>query len=84
MADIIEHLYSEQLKIAAMDIVRVIKNRGVILIDTPIMEGGESELHVDVKSNAQEVLSYFNGCKLIGTNWYKNPEHCNIILQVVK
>lgn len=81
MADIVEHLYSEQLVVVASDAVRVCKRDGLILIDTPIMQGGESALHVDIKDSAQEVHKYFAGTTLVGTNWHKKPEHCNIILR---
>jgi 2-polyprenyl-3-methyl-5-hydroxy-6-metoxy-1,4-benzoquinol methylase len=81
MADVIEHLYSEQLTVVAADAVRVCKPDALILIDTPIMRGGESALHVDIKESAQEVHRYFPGTELVGTNWHKKPEHCNIILR---
>lgn len=80
LADIIEHLYPEQLRVLAADVLRILKKGGSCLIDTPIMEGGESELHVDIKNSAQAVMSFFPGFKLIATHWYKKPEHCNLIL----
>jgi len=81
MADIIEHVYPEQLKVIGWDAVRVAKPGALILIDTPIMDGGESELHVDIKNSAQEVHKYFPLTQLVNTHWHKKPEHCNIILR---
>jgi 2-polyprenyl-3-methyl-5-hydroxy-6-metoxy-1,4-benzoquinol methylase len=81
MADIVEHVYAEQLKVIGLDAVRVCIPGGTILIDTPIMKGGESKLHVDIKESAQEVHAYFPGTELVNTHWHKKPEHCNIILK---
>ena len=83
LADIVEHLYPEQLTTLGFETVRLVKSEGIILIDTPIMKGGESELHVDIKESADEVHKYFPRTKLIGTNWFMKPEHCNIILKVL-
>lgn len=83
LADIVEHLYPEQLKVLGSDVVRIVKPEGLILIDTPIMKGGESELHVDIKESWEEVHQYFNGTELVGTNWHMKPEHCNIIFNVL-
>lgn len=80
MADIIEHLYSEQLIVVAQESLRVLKSGGMILIDTPIIKDVKSELHVDVKGSIQEVQSYFKGTIIIKTHWYMEPNHCNIIL----
>lgn len=81
LADVVEHVYPEQLKIIGIEVVRVSAPGALILIDTPIMKGGESELHVDIKESAQEVHSYFPYTRLVNTHWHKKPEHCNIILQ---
>jgi 2-polyprenyl-3-methyl-5-hydroxy-6-metoxy-1,4-benzoquinol methylase len=81
MADIVEHVYPEQLQVIGLDAVRVCLPGGTILIDTPIMKGGESKLHVDIKESAQEVHAYFPGTELVNTHWHKKPEHCNIILR---
>lgn len=84
MADIVEHVYPEQLQVIGRDAVRLVKSfGGIILIDTPIMKGGESKLHVDIKESAQEVHAYFPGTELVGTHWHKKPEHCNIILRKI-
>jgi len=83
LADIVEHLYHEQLMVLGLETVRLVKSEGIILIDTPIMKGGESELHVDIKESAQDVHDYFPYTVLVGTNWFMKPEHCNIILKVV-
>ena len=80
LADIVEHLYNNQLSILGKEASRMTKSCGIILIDTPIMNGGESELHVDIKESAQEVQKYFPNTKIFNTHWYKKPEHCNIIL----
>jgi 2-polyprenyl-3-methyl-5-hydroxy-6-metoxy-1,4-benzoquinol methylase len=81
LADVVEHLYDEHLCVLAREAVRMLKPGGMILIDTPIMKGGESKLHVDIKESAQEVHAYFTGTQMIGTHWHKKPEHCNIILR---
>jgi 2-polyprenyl-3-methyl-5-hydroxy-6-metoxy-1,4-benzoquinol methylase len=81
LADIVEHLYPEDLLVLGKDTVRVARRGALILIDTPIMKGGESELHVDIKESVQEVHKYFQGTELVNTHWYKKPEHCNIILR---
>ena len=81
MADIVEHVYPEQLHVIGLDAVRVCLPGGYILIDTPIMKGGESKLHVDIKESAREVHAFFTGTELVNTHWHKKPEHCNIILR---
>lgn len=81
MADIVEHLFPEHITQTCSDMVRATKKGGIILIDTPIMDGGESELHVNIYSSAKEVHALFPGTDMVGTNWYKKPEHCNIILR---
>jgi len=83
LADVVEHVYKDQLEVIGQDAVRVAKHGGLILIDTPIMNGGESELHVDIKASAQEVHNFFKGTELLGTHWHKKPEHCNIILRKI-
>ena len=83
IADLVEHVYHEQLIVVASDAVRVCRRGGTILVDTPIMDGGESDLHVDIKASVGEVHEYFVGTVLAGTHWYMKPEHCNIILRKV-
>jgi SAM-dependent methyltransferase len=80
LADIIEHLYTEQLAILAKDVIRILRSGGTLLIDTPIMDGNESELHVDIKNSVEEVAWYFPGMKIKNLHWHKEPEHCNIIM----
>jgi len=81
LADVVEHLHAWQMSNLGYFVQRVIKAGGLILIDTPIMKGGESKLHVDIKESWEEVHDFFPNTELVGTNWYKKPEHCNIILR---
>lgn len=83
LADIVEHLYKEQLCALGIAVSYSCRPQGTILIDTPIMNGGESELHVDIKASAAEVHAFFPDTTLVGTHWHKKPEHCNIILRKV-
>lgn len=81
MADVFEHLYPEQQKVVGVEVVRLAAPGALVLVDTPIMRGGESVLHVDIKESYAEVMVCFPGVELVGTHWHKKPEHCNIIMR---
>jgi len=81
LADVLEHLYDYQLKVLCSEILRITKNEGLILIDTPIMKNGNSTLHVNVKSDVSEITSLFLGTKIEYISWFMEPYHCNIILR---
>lgn len=83
MADIIEHLYSEQLEALSVELNRILKSGAIALADTPIMAGGESVMHVDIKDSAAEVMRYFPWARLIGTHWHMKPEHCHFIMEKI-
>jgi ubiquinone/menaquinone biosynthesis C-methylase UbiE len=81
LSDIMEHLYDEQLSILCPEILRITKKEGLILIDTPILENGNSTLHVNVKKDIKEITEFFPNTIIEDTSWYKKPYHCNIILR---
>jgi 2-polyprenyl-3-methyl-5-hydroxy-6-metoxy-1,4-benzoquinol methylase len=82
LADIIEHVYDDTLSILASESVRLLKKGGLILIDTPISTR-ESFLHVNIKKSVQCVVDVFKGTELVISEWYKEPEHCHIILRKI-
>jgi 2-polyprenyl-3-methyl-5-hydroxy-6-metoxy-1,4-benzoquinol methylase len=83
LADILEHIYHENMAKAGREIMRITKDGGFIFIDTPIMYsgGGSSELHVNVKKDVEDVNRYFRGTQMLEWKWYRRKEHCNIVLK---
>jgi len=81
LADVLEHLYDEQLSVLCPEVLRLVKKSGLILIDTPILRNGNSTLHVNVKEDTKEILKYFPNTKVENISWFHNPMHCNIILR---
>jgi 2-polyprenyl-3-methyl-5-hydroxy-6-metoxy-1,4-benzoquinol methylase len=81
MADVLEHIHHENLIYTSQDILRITKKRGFVFIDTPILAGANSELHVNVRGSVSEVKQYFPETTLLDIRWFKNPEHCNLTFQ---
>lgn len=80
IADVIEHIYDNELAILTEEASRILRHGGRILIDTPINTSG-SELHINIKKTVSEVISIFKDMVLVISEWYKEPEHCHIILK---
>jgi 2-polyprenyl-3-methyl-5-hydroxy-6-metoxy-1,4-benzoquinol methylase len=82
LADIIEHVYDDVLSVLATESVRLLKTGGLLLIDTPIKTRG-SPHHVNIKNSVTDVVTMFPGTVLVTSEWFKEPEHCHIIVRKV-
>ena len=85
LADIIEHLYDEQISILSDNLARVMKDNSTIIIDTPILSENRLEnencWHVNIKGHIQDVKNLFPQYKFVNAEWIIQPYHCCIILQ---
>jgi 2-polyprenyl-3-methyl-5-hydroxy-6-metoxy-1,4-benzoquinol methylase len=81
LADVFEHLYEEQQRVLGCEVMRLCSEGGRVLIDTPVMTGdASSEYHVGIRPTVADVVSFFPGARLLKSEWYYEPAHCNIIL----
>lgn len=85
LADIVEHLYDEQISILSNNLARITKDDSIIIIDTPILTKNRLESencwHVNIKGHVQEIINLFPQYKFINAEWIINPYHCCILLQ---
>lgn len=88
LSDVIEHIDESELLPLIPGLLRILKEDGLILIDTPLI-GKEhaSKYHVSLKQSVEEVANIFQTedyqTELVKTHWFRKPEHCNIILRKV-